>query len=147
MAEYSAVAVQTVSANQNVLFTGGTDSDNCSVIHREDSGLINLRGLVRNNGGCNCGRKAKYKVTFGANIAAPTGGTAGAISLALALNGEAVQSTQMIVTPAAVNEFFNVSRSIFVEVPAGCCAQLSVKNTSTQDVSVQNANIIVERVG
>lgn len=146
MAEYSAVALQTVAANQNVLFNSGTDNNNCSVIHREDSGLLNLRGLVRNNNGCNCGRKAKYKVTFGANIAVPTGGTAGAISLAIALNGEAVPATQMIVTPAAAAEFFNVSRSIYVEVPAGCCAQLSVKNTSTQDVSVQNANIIVERV-
>ena len=86
-------------------------------------------------------------MTFGANIAVPTGGTAGAISLAIALNGEAVPATQMIVTPTAVAEFFNVSRSIYVEVPAGCCTQLSVKNTSTQDVSVQNANIIVERVG
>ncbi len=146
MAEYSAVAVQTVAANQNVLFTGGTDSNNCSIIHRADSGLINLRGLVRNTGDCNCNRRAKYKVTFGANIAVPTGGTAGAISLALALNGEAVPATQMIVTPAAVAEFFNVASSIYVEVPAGCCTQLSVKNTSTQDVSVQNANIIVERV-
>lgn len=146
MAEYSAVALQTVSVNQNLLFTGGIDSNNCSIIHRADSGLINLRGLVRNTGGCNCNRRAKYKVTFGANIAVPTGGTAGAISLALALNGEPVPATQMIVTPAAVAEFFNVASSIYVEVPAGCCTQLSVKNTSTQDVSVQNANIIVERV-
>lgn len=146
MAEYSAVAVQTVAANQNVLFTGGTGGNNCSIIHRADSGLINLRGLVRNTGGCNCNKRAKYKVTFGANIAVPTGGTAGAISIAIALNGEPVLATQMIVTPAAVAEFFNVASSIYVEVPAGCCTQLSVKNTSMQDVSVQNANIIIERV-
>ena len=146
MAEYSAVAVQTVAANQNVLFTGGTDGNNCAIIHRADSGLINLRGLVKNSS-CGCNRKAKYRVTFGANIAVPTGGTAGAISRAIALNGESVPATQMIVTPAAVAEFFNVASSIYVEVPAGCCTQLSVKNTSAQDVSVQNANIIVERVG
>lgn len=146
MAEYSAVAVQTVAANQNVLFTGGTGGNNCSIIHRADSGLINLRGLVRNTGGCNCNKRAKYKVTFGANIAVPTGGTAGAISIAIALNGEPVLATQMIVTPAAVAEFFNVASSIYVEVPAGCCTQLSVKNTSAQDINVQNANIIVERV-
>ncbi len=146
MAEYSATALQTVAVNQNVLFTGGADNNNCSIIHRADSGLVNLRGLVRNTGGCNCNKRAKYKVTFGANISVPTGGTAGAISLALALNGEAVPATQMIVTPAAAAEFFNVSRSFHVDVPVGCCAQLSVKNTSTQDVSVQNANIIIERV-
>lgn len=146
MAEYSAAALQTVPANQNVLFTGGRCGNNCSIIHREDSGLINLRGLVRNTGGCNCNKRATYRVTFGANIAVPTGGTVGPISLAIALNGEAVAASQMIVTPAAAGEFFNVSRSINVDVPAGCCTQLSVKNTSTQDVSVQNANIIVERV-
>ncbi len=146
MAEFTYTALQTVASNQNVLFNETPiEGGNC-IIQREGSGLITLRGMVRNNGGCNCGRKARYKVTFGANIAVPTVGTSGAISLAIALNGESVPATQMIVTPAAVAEFFNAGASIFVEVPAGCCTQLSVKNTSAQDVSVQNANIIVERV-
>ena len=66
--------------------------------------------------------------------------------MAIAINGEAVPSTTMIVTPAAVNEFFNVSASVFIDVPSGCCANISVKNTSTQTIDVQNANLIVERV-
>ncbi len=139
MAEYSAVAVQTVPVNQNVLFTETPVCGGKCIVHREGSGLVTLRGITNQ-----C--RARYRVTFGGNIAVPTGGTAGAISLAIALNGEAVPATQMIVTPAADTEFFNVSSSIFVEVPAGCCTQLSVKNTSTQDISVQNANLIVERV-
>lgn len=145
MAEYSAAGLQAVAPNQNVLFNETPVGGGNCIMQREGSGLITLRGMVR-NGGCNCGRKARYKVTFGANIAVPAGGTAGAISLAIALNGETVPSTEMIVTPAAVAEFFNVGASIFVEVPVGCCTQLSIKNTSTQDVSVQNANVIVERV-
>ena len=146
MAEYSAVAVQTVAANQNVLFTGGTDGNNCAIIHRADSGLINLRGLVKNSS-CGCNRKAKYRVTFGANIAVPTGGTAGAISLAIALNGESVPATQMIVTPAAVENFFNVSAQAYIDVPRGCCATVAVENTSTQAIQVQNANLIAVREG
>lgn len=145
MAEYSAVAAQLVATNQNVLFTEEPVRGGDCVMHREGSGIITLRGLVRNRG-CNCNAKARYKVSFGGNIAIPTGGTAGPISLALAIAGEPVPATQMIVTPAAVNEFFNVARSIYIEIPAGCCQELSVKNTSGTNITVQNANIIVERV-
>lgn len=139
MAEYTSVAIQTIAVNQNVLFTETPISGGKCAQHREGSGLITLRGITNQ-----C--KARYKVTFGGNIAVPTGGTAGAISIAIALNGEAVPSSQAIVTPAAVEEYFNVASFIYVDVPTGCCAQLSVKNTSTQDISVQNANLIVERV-
>jgi len=91
-------------------------------------------------------RRARFKISFGANIAIPTGGTVGAISLALAINGEPVQATQMIQTPAAVAEFSNVSRTLFLDVLSGCCTQISIENTSTGTISVQNANLIVERV-
>lgn len=90
--------------------------------------------------------RARFRVTFGANIAVPTGGTAGAISLAIAINGEPVVTTTMTTTPAAVDQYNNVFSSIFLDVPKGCCSQISVKNISTQTVSVQNANLIVERV-
>ena len=140
MAEYTANAVQTVQANRNILFTDTpVCNKNNSITHREGSGLINLRGIT-----CQC--RARFRITFGANIAVPDGGTAEAISMAIAINGEAVPSTTMIVTPAAVNEFFNVSASVFIDVPSGCCANISVKNTSTQTIDVQNANLIVERV-
>lgn len=133
-------AVQEVAANQNVLLTDTVVSGNCSIVHRSGSGLITLRGLTNNQ----C--RARFRVTFGANIAVPAGGTAGAISLALAINGEAVATTTMITTPAAVSEYNNVFSSIFLDVPKGCCSQISVKNTSTQAIDVQNANLIVERV-
>ena len=76
----------------------------------------------------------------------PTGETVGPISLAISINGEPVLTSQMISTPAAVEEYNNVSSSLYVDVPIGCCNQISVENTSTIPVNVQNANLIIERV-
>ena len=139
MAEYTANAIQTVVVNQDILFTDDPVRGNNSIMHREGSGLITLRGIT-----CQC--KARFRIFFGANIAVPEGGTAGAISASIAISGEAIPTSSMIVTPAAVDEYFNVSASLFIDVPAGCCTNISVKNTSDQAINVQNANIIVERV-
>lgn len=138
--EITANAVQTVAAGSNVTFTETPISGNCSIIHTDGSGLVKLRGLTSTQ----C--RARFKVYFGANIAVPTGGTAGAISLALSVDGEPVATTTMIATPAAVGEYFNVSSSIYLEVPACCCSTLGVRNIGTAAINVQNANLIVERV-
>ena len=140
MAEFTAVAQQTVEPNQVILFTDDAVRGNNSIMHRQGSGLVSLRGLT-----C-CQPRARFRVSFGANIAIPTGGTVEAISLAIAINGEPVQTTTMIETPAAVEEFSNVFSAIFIDVPANCCSQISVRNTSGQAIDVQNANLIVERV-
>ena len=137
--EIIANALQTVQANQNVYFTDTVTDGNCAIMHREGSGLVSLKGLTNQ-----C--RARYKVTFGGNIAIPTGGTVEAISIALAIDGEAVAATTMTVTPAAVEQFWNVFGAIFVDVPRGCCQTVSVQNISTQAIDVQNANLIVERV-
>ena len=140
MAEYSNAAAQTVAVNGNVLFAE-TDIP-CTrgyVIHREGSGLFTLRSAAN---AC----FARYVVDFGANIAVPTGGTAGEISLSVAINGEALASTTMISTPAAVGDFNNVSRAVTITVPNGCCLSISVRNTSDQAITVQNANITITRV-
>ena len=137
--EIIANALQTVQANQNVYFTDTVVCGNMSMSHRDNSGLITLRG--------NTGQtRARYRVHFGGNIALPVDGTAGPISLAIAIDGEGVPATVMTVTPAAVEQFFNVSSSIFIDVPRGCCLSISVKNISTVPVDVMNANLIAERV-
>lgn len=138
--EIIANALQTVEENANVLFTDTVVCGNCSISHRAGSGLVTLRGIT------NCQARARYRVSFGGNIAIPTGGTVEAISLALAIDGEPVATTTMIVTPAAVEEFFNVFSAIFIDIPKNCCSQISVQNTSTQAIDVQNANLIIERV-
>lgn len=137
--EIIANALQTVPVNQNVQFTDTVVCGNCSIVHRDGSGLVTLRGITDQ-----C--RARFRVHFGANIAIPTGGTVEAISLALSVDGEPIPSTTMIVTPAAVENFFNVSSSVFLNIPRGCCSTIGVRNISTQSVDVQNANLIVERV-
>ena len=62
------------------------------------------------------------------------------------IDGEAVHTAQMIVTPAAVEQYFNVASCVYIDVPTGCCSTAGVTNTSTQTINVQNANLIVERV-
>ena len=136
--EIIANAIQTVQANQNVYFTDTVICGNTSIGHRDDSGLVTLRGVTNQ-----C--RARFFVTFGGNIAVSTGGTVGPISLAIAINGEAVPATTMIVTPAAVDQYCNVKSSVFVDVPRGCCLNISVTNTSTEAINVQNANLIITR--
>lgn len=137
--EITANAIQLVNENQNVLFSDTVVDGNCSVVHRDGSGLITLRGITNQ-----C--RARYRITFGGNIAIPTGGTVAAISLALSIDGEPIDTTTMIATPAAVENYWNVSSAIFIDVPRGCCYSLGVRNTSDQAINVQNANLIIERV-
>jgi hypothetical protein len=139
MAKFTAVAAQTVAALQNVLFTNDViRCRNGYVIHRPDSGVVTLRGITK---GC----FARYRVTFGGNIAIPTGGTVEAISVALSVDGETVGSALATVTPAAVEDFFNVSLDDYIDVPCGCCVTVSVKNVNDQAITVQNANLIITR--
>lgn len=137
--EITANALQTVNENQNVLFTDTVTCGNCSITHRDGSGLVTLRGLTNQ-----C--RARFKVSFGGNIGIPTGGTVEAISIAISLDGEAVATTTMTVVPAAVENYWNVFSTIFIDVPRNCCSTIGVKNISTQSIEVQNANLIVERV-
>ena len=136
--EIIANAVQTVQANQNVYFTDTVVSGNYSIDHRDNSGLVTLRGVTNQ-----C--RARFKVSFGGNVAVPTGETVGPISLAIAINGEPVLSSTMIVTPAAVEEYQNVYGAVYIDVSTGCCMNISVQNISTIPIEVQNANLIVER--
>lgn len=137
--EIIANELQTVLAGANVQFTDTVVPGKACMMHRTGSGLVTLKGVTDQ-----C--RARFKVSFGGNIAIPTGGTVEAISLALAIDGEAIASTTMIVTPAAVEEFFNVFGAIYIDIPRGCCSQVSVRNISTQSIDVQNANLIIERV-
>lgn len=137
--EITANAIQTVTPGSNVLFTETAVGGGPAIFHREGSGLVTLRGITNQN-------RARFRVTFGGNTAIPTGETVGQLTMAIAINGEGVATTNMIVTPAAVDEYFNIFTSIFLDIPAGCCSQISVKNVGTVPVNVQNANFIVERV-
>jgi len=155
-AEYSANALQLVQPNASVIFTESPVPCNRGfVYHRDESGLFRLAspGIL----GVSCCRRcccsdfpsALYQVAFHANISVPTGGDITLpISLALFIDGEEDPSSLMIFNADAVNEFGNVGADIIVSVPCICrCSTVSVRNTSTQAVNVQNANIVFDFAG
>lgn len=148
MAEWSSNAQQQVNPGETIIFTENPVPCTRGLIrHRDDTGNFLLAGYVPRQGGCPCRRQrnANYLVDFGANIAIPTGGTVGAISVAITIDGATIPTSTMTVTPTAVNQFFNVSRAINAGVFGGCCESIAVRNTSDQPILVQNANIIISR--
>ena len=159
MAEFTYNPVQLVQPNQPVILNTTIGCPRGYVLHRNESGLVTLRGIV--NGNCGC--FARYQVTFNGNIAIPDGGTApAAISVALALDGEPILTSRAIVTPADTAtdpptqlNFFNVTSTAIITVPKGCCFNVSVENTSESAtpattpapaILVQNANLTVTRI-
>ena len=140
-AEYSAILLQTISVDENVIFNNGSRACHKGYIqHRDTSGIFFLKG----SNGCN---KAVYRVTFNGNIAIAAGGTVEPISVALTINGEELGNAIATVTPAAIGDFFNVSVTTFIEIPCGCCVTVSVENASdTTAIDLTNGNIIFDRV-
>lgn len=139
LAQYTNVFVQQIAANSNAVFSETPVTGSNCIVHREGSGIITLRGITNQ-----C--RARYLVQFNGNIAIPTGGTVGPISIAIAVEGEALGSATATVTPAAVNDEFNVSAAAYIDVPRGCCVTIAIKNINTQAIELQNASVIVTRV-
>lgn len=147
MAEYSNNAIQTVNPGETIIFTEAPSPCRRGFVrHRDDTGNFLLSGATPYRRRCCCGNNsAEYLVDFGCNIAIPTDGTVEPISVAITLDGSTIPATTMIVTPAAVEEYWNVSRAVGVQVWRGCCETLAVRNTSAQPILIQNANIIFNR--
>ena len=150
LCEFSNNALQTINGNAPVIFTETEVPCNRGlVLHRDGTGSFLVKGAVRNNtASCKCnqnGRTAKYLVEFGANVAIPTGGTVDPITVAIAVNGTIIPSSQMIVTPAAVEEFQNISVAKVVEIYAGCCETISIMNITDEPIEMQNANVVISR--
>lgn len=141
-AEYSANMAQTVPAGGSVIFTESPVP--CSrglVYHRDDSGLFRLANKCFRQG------RTNYEVAFHANIAIPEGQTApeDGIQLAIAIDGEIDPSSTMISDVTVAETYDNVGSDIIVTVPCICsCSAVSVRNTSTIPILVQNANIIFD---
>lgn len=152
-AEYSA-GPQIIPAGASVVFNFAPVPCNSGLVfHRQGSGLFRLASPVamgyrpcRNR--CS-GRflSANYVVDFHANIGLAEGGTAGPLSLAIYVDGEEDTSSEMIVQGTAEGDFYNVGASVIVPVPCICpCSSLSVRNTSTQAISLNNGNLIIDGV-
>jgi hypothetical protein len=139
MAEFTASAVQTVNPGETVIFDVTVHNGGCNGLnHRDGSGEFLIAGGPRPNGPCCCVRDTREVPTsYKANIAIPTGGDVGAISMAIAVDGATLPYTTMIVTPAAVEEFFNISVTTNTPVWKGCCQSVTIRNTSNQPILVQ----------
>lgn len=139
MAEYVTAGIVTVPAGQNVPMVSTAACGKPCIVHRQGAGIVTLRGITNQN-------RSLFRVSFGGNIAIPTGGTVEAITAALAINGEPLTSATATVTPAAVENYFNIYVSAQVCVPKGCCLTVAIENTSTQAVNFANSNLTVERI-
>ena len=151
MAEFTYNPIQEVQPGQNVILNDSIRCPNGYVLHRNESGLVILRGIVNNP----CGCFARYQVTFNANIAIPDDGTVTPIAIALAIDGEPILTSRAIFTPAAVDEYGNVTSTCIIQVPRNCCFTVSVDAVSaTSDpaatpapvIEVQNANLVIDRI-
>lgn len=144
MAEFIYNDVQTVNQGASALLNDAIPCPKGYVLHRPGSGILTLRGIVNNP----CGKFARYRVMFDANIAVPEGETPAEIQLALAIGGEIVPTSIATATPTVVDAYWNVSGFAIVNVPAGCCYTIAVENASATDipVSVRNLNVEVSRM-
>lgn len=148
MAEYLANAEQLVELNQPVIFTASIPCNRGYVYHEDETGIFILKGITNN-----C--FARYQVTFNGNIAIPEGGTVGPIAVAITVNGEQRPTSRAIITPAAVEEYGNVTSTAIITVPKGCCFSMSVRavsgitdptDTPAPAINVINANLVINRV-
>ena len=149
MAEYLAIDNQEVALNSPIVFTASIPCNRGNVVHEDETGIFILRGTTTN-----C--FARYQVTYNGNIAVPEGGTAGPIAVAIATNGEPRISSRAIVTPAAAEEFNNVTSTAIITVPKGCCYSLSVRavtgivegatGTPAPTINVINSNLVITRI-
>lgn len=150
-AEYLANTVQEVSLNAPIIFTASIPCNRGYVYHEDETGIFILRGIVNNA----CNKFATYQVTFNGNIALPEGATVTPIAVAVTVSGEPRLTSKAIFTPAAAEEYGNVTSTAIIKVPRGCCFTISVESVSaTADptvtpapvIDVQNANFVINRI-
>jgi hypothetical protein len=147
-AEYLSNPVQEVALNAPILFTASIPCRIGYIYHEDETGIFILRGITSN-----C--FATYQVTYNGNIALPEGATVTPIAVAITVNGEPRLTSRAIFTPAAVEEYGNVTSTAIIKVPRGCCFSLSVESVpATTDptvtpapiIEVQNSNLVISRI-
>lgn len=144
--------IQEVVLNGPILFDTSIPCTRGNVYHEGNTGNFILKGAGSN---CGCNQMAQYQVTFNGNIAIPEGGDVTPIAVALSVNGEPRLTSRAIYTPAAAEEFGNVTSTAIIKVPRCCCFSLSVDAVpATTDpavtpapvIEVQNADLTIARI-
>ena len=127
MAEYvTRDAVESVALNAPIPFIDSIPCNKGYVFHQNGTGIFVLRGIVNNP----CAAVARYEVEFTGNISVPTGGTVTPIATGIVVSGEERTGSRAIFTPAAVDEYGNVTSRATVDVPRGCCFTVSVESVN-----------------
>jgi hypothetical protein len=149
MAEYTQNANQIIALDNPIIFTASIPCTKGYVYHEDETGIFIIKGCTQN-----C--FARYQVTFNGNIAIPEGGAVTPIAVDISVNGESRPTSRAIFTPAAVDEYGNVTSTAIITVPKGCCFSMSVRyvdatvddatTTPTPTIEVQNANLVINRI-
>lgn len=149
MAEYVENSVQTISLNSPLLFTSSIPCTSGCVFHENGTGIFILKGKTS---GC----FARYVVTYNGNISIPTGGVVTPIALAITVNGETRATSRAVYTPAAVEEYGNVTSTAIITIPKGCCFTVAIEyvdataedatTTPTPSINAINSNLTISRI-
>lgn len=150
MAEYlTRDTVESVALNQAIPFIDSIPCNKGCVIHNDNTGIFVLRGKTNN-----C--FARYNVEFTGNISIPTGGAVTPIATAIVVSGEERTGSRSIYTPAAVDDYGNVTSRATVDVPSGCCFTVSVEyvngtvndpaTTPTPLINVIDGSLSISRI-
>lgn len=127
MAEYlTRDTVEGVALNSPIQFIDSIPCNRGYVFHQNGTGIFVLRGIVNNPTAC----FARYNVVFTGNISVPAGGAVTPIATAIVVSGEERTGSRSITTPAAVDEYGNVTSRATIDVPRGCCFTVSVEYVS-----------------
>lgn len=111
---------ETVALNAPIPFGNSIPCKKGYVVHNNNTGIFVLRGITNN-----C--FARYNVEFTGNIAIPEGGAVTPIATAIVVSGEERTGSRSIFTPAAVDEYGNVTSRATIDVPRGCCFTVAVE--------------------
>jgi hypothetical protein len=130
---------QTVQPNESVMFQTALSAGSSSILWRAGSGVVTLRGLGPQ-------LRSRFRVSYHLNVALSTGADVAPIEMAVRISGETLASSRTVSTPGAVEEFNSVGATTLVDVPAGCCVQISLTNIGTSAIDTENVDMIVERV-
>ena len=152
MAEYlTRDSIETVALNSAIPFLDSIPCNKGYVFHKNGTGIFVLKGIVNNPGSC----FARYNVEFTGNIAIPTGGAVTPIAVAIVVSGESREGSRSIYTPAAVDEYGNVTSRATIDVPKGCCFTVAVEYVSgnvddvtapTPTINVVDGSLSINRV-
>ena len=139
--------IETVALNAPVQFLDSIPCNSGCVFHQNGTGIFILKGKTTN-----C--FARYLVEFTGNIAIPEGAVT-PIATAIVVNGEQREGSRSIFTPAAAEDFGNVTSRAIIDVPKGCCFTVAVEyisgvtdgtTTPTPTINVLDGSLSIDRI-